>query len=178
MKRLLLAFALALTALAPALADPGSDVRGAMMALARATSFHISADAGGQQVEADFVPPEKAHFVAGPVEVITISGTTWMKFGGSWRQFSIPGMDRLTGFVTGTIDTLRDPPEDMTVTDLGMKPADGVPLHAYAVASKSGGYADTVYLDRSGTIARIDIPNSGSVRFSRYNAPVTIDPPN
>jgi hypothetical protein len=178
MKRLLLALALALAAYAPALADPASDVRGAMLALAKATSFHISATAGGQDVEADFLPPAKAHFVAGPVEVITVAGTTWVKLGGSWRQFTVPGMDRITGFVQGTIDTLRNPPDDLVVNDLGMKSVDGTTLHAYTVASKSGGYTNTVYLDRSGLLARIDAPNASVVRFSKFNAPLTIDPPN
>jgi hypothetical protein len=179
MKRLLLALTLVLALAAPALADPVADVRGAMLALSRATSFHISATAtSGQDVEADFLPPAKAHFVAGPVEIVTIAGTTWVKLAGSWRQFAIPGMDHVTGFVQGTIDTMRNPPDDMTVTDLGPKSVDGATLHAYAVASKSGGYADTVYLDRGGLLARIDTPSAGVVRFSKYNQPLTIDPPN
>jgi hypothetical protein len=123
------------------------------------------------------IPPTKAHFVAGPVELITIDGTTWMKFGGGWHQFTVPGMDRITGFVQGTIDTMRNPPDDLAVTDLGMKTVDGVPLHAYAVATKTAGGQGTLYLDRSGMIARIDNPSAGVIRFSKYNAPLIVQPP-
>jgi len=115
MNRILVALALTLTVAAPALADPASDVKNAMLAFAGAKSFHVSADAGGRNVEADIVPPARAHFVAGQFEMITISGTTWVKAGGSWHQFTIPGMDQITVFVNGAIDSVRNPPTDMVV---------------------------------------------------------------
>jgi hypothetical protein len=178
MKRLLLALALVIAAAGRASADPMGDVRGAMLAFSHATSFHVSATAQGHDLEADFLPPTKAHFTAGPFEMIVISGTTWVKAGGAWRQFSIPGMDRVTGFVQSAIDTMRNPPDDMVVNDLGPRTIDGTPLHAYGVVTKSASGTTTLYLDRSGMLARIDNPDSGVVRFSKFNAPLTIDPPN
>jgi hypothetical protein len=181
MKRLLVALALAVTVAAaavPASADPTADVRGAMIAFAKATSYHVSATAEGRDIEADFLPPSRAHFIAAPIEVITIDGTTWVKLGGGWRQFAVPGMDRITGFVQGTIDTMRNPPDDMVVTDLGPKSVDGAALHAYGVTTKSAAGTTTVYIDRSGLLARIDTNDGSTVRFSKFNAPLTIAPPN
>ena len=178
MNRLLLALALTLTAAAPALADPTADVKNAMISFANAKSFHVSADDAGKNVEADIVPPAKAHFVAGPFELITISGTTWVKAGGSWHQFAIPGIDRITVFVTGAIDTVRNPPADMVVTDLGTKSIDGATLHGYTIANKAGASPRTIYLDGSGNLARVESSSGGVVRFSKFNAPLDISPPN
>jgi hypothetical protein len=178
MNRLILALAVTLFAAAPALADPTSDVKNAMIAFANAKSFHVSAEASGRNVEADIVPPAKAHFIAGPFEMITISGTTWVKAGGSWHQFSVPGMDRITVFVNGAIDTVRNPPADLVVTDLGTKTIEGATLHGYTITNKAGDSPSTVYLDGSGMLARVEGSGGSVVRFSKFNAPLQIDPPN
>jgi hypothetical protein len=178
MNRLLLALTLTLTTVTPALADPASEVKNAMIAFANAKSFHVSADAAGRNVEADIVPPAKAHFVAGPFEMITISGTTWVKAGGSWNQFTIPGMDRITVFVNGAIDTVRNPPADMVVTDLGTRSIDGASLHGYTITNKAGTSPSTIYLNGSGLPVRVESSGGSVVRFSKFNAPLEIDPPN
>lgn len=177
MTRVLLALALTLAAATPALADPTADVKAAMISFANAKSFHITAEGGGKSVEGDIVPPAKAHFIAGPFEMITISGTTWVKAGGSWHQFAVPGMDKITFFVNGAIDTVRNPPADLVVTDLGTKAIDGSNLHAYTITNKAGTSPSTVYIDGGGMLARVE-NGTGVVRFSKINAPLSIDPPN
>jgi hypothetical protein len=178
MTRMVLALAFTLAAAAPALADPTADVKNAMIAFGNAKSFHVSAEAAGRNIEGDIVPPAKAHFIAGPFEMITISGTTWVKTGGGWHQFTIPGMDRITVFVNGAIDTVRNPPADLVVTDLGTKTIDGATLHGYTISNKAGNSPSTIYLDGSGTLARVEANGGSVVRFSKFNAPLQIDPPN
>ena len=65
----------------------------------------------------------------------------------------------------------------MVVTDLGMKSPDGVPLHAYMVRNKAGKSPATIYLDRRGTLVRIDNTDGTSVKFSKFNAHIDIQPP-
>lgn len=177
MKRLLLALALVAASAGPALADPAGDVRSAMLEFAKLTSFHMSASSQGKTVEADFLPPGKAHFIMPPLEVITIDGTVWAKINGTWQTFAFPGITQLTGTFSAAIDALRNPSADMTVTDLGEKTVDGTQLHAYGVTSTSGGTPSTVYIDANGRLVRAEGGSAGVVRFSRFNAPLEIDPP-
>jgi hypothetical protein len=148
-----------------------------MLAFAKLTSFHMSASTQGKTVEADFLPPGKAHFIMPPLEVITIDGTVWAKINGNWQKFAFPGIAQLTGTFNAAVDAARNPPADMNVTDLGEKTVDGAQLHAYAVTSKSGGTPSTVYIDANGMLVRVESGSAGVVRFSRFNAPLEIDPP-
>ena len=175
MRRLLLAAALVVAVAAPALADPAADVRSAMIAFAKLTSYHLNVQAQGRTIDVDMVIPGKTHIVTSGAEVIAIDGTTWVKAGGSWRQIAFPFMGQLTGMYQSALDALRNPSGDFAVTDLGMKNVDGESLHAYLVKG-NGGDGSTVYLDRKGALARVDTSN-GFVRFSKFNAPIAIDPP-
>jgi hypothetical protein len=178
--RLLATVALVALAFAPAMADPTGDVKGALIALAGASSYHVTmTTASGQTVTADFVKPAKIHVVAGPMELIEIGTTTYVKMSSTWHQFSFPGIEHMMGPLSNAQQLVKSH-DDIVVTDLGPKSVDGTVLHAYGVKPGSSAKAVTMYLDASGSLVRIDAAGPGGtnvVRFSNVNVPVTIDAP-
>jgi uncharacterized protein YaiE (UPF0345 family) len=174
LKRLLCALALVVFAAAPALADPKADVANAFILFGKASSYHISAAAKGRAVEVDTEKPDKMHVVSGPMELVKIGTTTWVKAGGSWQQFNFPGLDQITSAYSGALNVVQSPQDDVTVTDLGTKTIDGTPLHAYSIVQKSG--SATVYIDNgSGYPVRVVTADGSSVTFSKFNTagPIT-----
>jgi len=179
MKRLLCALALVAFTAAPALADPKSDVLAAFLQFGKASSYHMEFATKHGSMEADMAPPGKMHLISPQFEMIKIDTATWMKIGGQWRQFSVPGMETMTGAVTSTIAMAKGDPEDFTVTDLGLKSplSGGSPVHAYSVTNKAGKSPATIFID-GGKVVEIDNATDGtSVKISQYNAPVDIHPP-
>jgi hypothetical protein len=178
MKRLLCALGLVVFAVAPALADPKSDLMAAMLQFGKATTYHMDVSAKGHTMAADMALPNKMHMMTPEFEMIKIDSTTWMKIGGKWRQFTVPGMDQITGVFNNAIATAHGAPEDLVVSDLGMKsPAGGGgPLHAYQVTNKSGKTPSTIFLDDN-TLVEVDTIDGTFVKFSKYNVPVDITPP-
>jgi outer membrane lipoprotein-sorting protein len=179
MKRLLCALALVVFSAAPALADPKSDVTGAMVTLGTAKSYHVMVNSHGQTGDIDMVKPDKMHVVFGPMEMIKIANASYMKMNGSWQKFSMPGVsERLTGMYEGVLKNATSHVDDLIVTDLGNKVVDGVPLHAYTLKNKDSTVApSTVYLDGKGMPVRMDTSDGTVVHFSKINDPITIDAP-
>jgi hypothetical protein len=179
MRRMLCALILVAFAAAPALADPKSDLMAAMLQFGKMTSYHITATDRGSTIEADMALPAKMHVTMGPVEMIKIDSTTWVKMNGSWRQFAFPGMEQLTSSITNAVGYASGKygSGDMIVTDLGMKSPEGVPLHAYTVTDKAGRSPATLYLDSASKLVRVDTPDGGVVRFSKFDAIDPIVPP-
>ncbi len=180
MNRLLAIVALVALAAAPAVADPTNDLKNAMIALASAKSYHLSmTTAGGHTAEGDVVNPGRVHIVAGPMDVIVIDKTTYVKIQGAWHQFAMPGMDRMMGPVA-MVQNFAKTHEDMVVTDLGPKTVDGTVLHAYGVKNAGSAKNAVIYIDAAGLPARIEnTENDGLdvVKFSNFNGPISIDPP-
>lgn len=179
MKRLLCALALVVFAAAPASADPKSDLMAAMIGFAKATTFHMEVSAKRGTLEADMALPGKMHVSSAQFEMIKIDTTTWIKVGGQWRQFAMPGMEQMTGALTNAIAAAHyENPDDLVVTDLGMKTpaAGGSPLHAYSVTNKAGKSPATIFLD-GGRLVEIDSADGNSVKFSKFDVPVDIQPP-
>jgi hypothetical protein len=180
MKRLLFAVALIAATAVPALADPTNDLKNAMLNLAKATSYHMEADIKGKTVDVDMMPPGKLHMTMGSsMEMIKIDSDMYLKMGGSWRKFNIPGMDQMTQMFTSRIESASHPASDMTVVDLGPKVVDGVPLHGYNVKSKAGDkeFGSTMYVDGGGMLVRIETPDNGVIRISKFNQPIAIVAP-
>jgi hypothetical protein len=178
MRRLLCALALVAFAAAPALADPKSDIMSAMITFGRATSYHMDITAKGHTMAGDIAPPNKMHMSSAEFEMIKIDSTIWIKIGGSWRKMNFPGADQMTAAYTSALETAKSAPDDLIVTDLGMKvPASGgAPLHAYTVTNKAGKSPSTMFLDGS-TFVEADTTDGSSIRFSKFNVPVDISPP-
>jgi len=180
MKRFLCALALFAFAAAPALADPKSDIMAAMINLGKAGSYHITFTGKDKKMmEADMALPAKMHMYGGPMEMIKIDQTVWIKIGGSWRQMNIPGVESMTASVTGAMEMAKGQPDDLVVTDLGMKTplSGGAPMHAYTMTNKAGRSPATVFLD-GGVVKEIDNNDGGTVVFSKIGVPVDISPPN
>jgi hypothetical protein len=177
MNRLLAALVLLIALAAPAAATPLSDVSSAMMAIGQAKTFHIAFTSHGQSGDVDIVQPGKAHLTFGPIEVITIESATYVKMGGSWRQYTIPGVDRITGMYESVIRRASHPTAEMTVVDLGSKTVDGIVLHAYTFKHKDESVPTTLYLDGKGLPALVETDDGSMIRFSNINSPITINAP-
>jgi hypothetical protein len=176
MKRLLCTLVLIAAMAVPALADPKSDVGNAMLALDKASSYHMSIAARGRSVEADFVKPGKMHVTVGPMEIIKIDTDTYVKINGSWKKFAFPGMDQMTDMFAGMIAQAHHTDTDITITDLGMTTLEGAQLHAYSSKNKSGTIAVTIYVDANGYPARLENAD-GVLKFTNINGPMTIVAP-
>jgi hypothetical protein len=180
MKRFLCALALFAFAAAPALADPKSDLMGAMIGLQKAGTYHITfSGKNNQTMNGDFALPAKMHIYSPQMEMIKIDQTVWIKVGGQWRQMNIPGVEQMTANVTGAVEMAKSQPDDLVVTDLGMKTplSGGPPLHAYSMTNKAGKSPATVFID-GGVLKEVDNTDGSSVVFSKIGVPVDISPPN
>ena len=181
MKRLpfALPLVLVLSAVVPALADPTNDVKNAFVKLATASSYHVQIEAHGKTLEGDVAPPDKSHFVMPPMEMIMLGKTTYVKINGSWMQFAVPGVDKMfAGYQQVT--SMAKTPENVSVTDLGMKSPDGAPLHAYSIKNTDSSTPAIVYVDGSGSAVRVDETSANGtsiIRFSNFNVPVNIVAP-
>ena len=177
-RRFLCGVALVAFAAAPALADPKSDL---MAQFGKASSYHITALAQGRTMEADMALPGKMHVYSGPMEMIKIDQTMWVKAGSNWQKLNLsamPGSEQMMGAFNNAIATAHSAPDDLVVTDLGMKSPEGAPLHAYTITNKAGKSPSTVYLDGGGALERVESIDGTVVKFSRNNAIDPIVPPN
>jgi hypothetical protein len=178
MKRLLCALALVAVTTAPVLASPQSDVEGAMIGLGTAKSYHISVTGKGRTADIDMVKPGKMHLTAGPMEMIKIDNTSYMKLNGTWQKFAIPGVsDQITSMYEGAIKNATSHPDELVVTDVGNTVVDGVPLHGYTVKTKNQATPFTTYLDSKGLPVRMDAADGTVIHFSKINEPIAIDAP-
>jgi hypothetical protein len=177
MKRLIATAVLVAFAAAPALADPKSDLLAAFTKFNLAKSYHMSMTSKSGTAEMDFAPPSKIHMKMPQGEMIKIDQTMWMNTGGTWRKFTIPGMDQIVSNYTGMATVTKGQPDDFTVTDLGIKSPDGAPLHAYSVVNKSMNSPSTIYVDAGGNVVRMEDNKGDIMRISQVNS-VDIEPPN
>ena len=177
MKRLTAALLLVLAMGVPALADPTNDVKNAFLTLMSAKSYHMSAEGKSHVIDADFVSPGKYHVSVGPMEMIMLDKTVYVKMQGTWRQFSFPGSDMMMGSFM-KVREMASHPENVDVTDLGTKIVDGGPLHAYSVQSKGEAKPAIIYVNAGGYPVRVDVDGGNEVvRFSNFNAPIDIVAP-
>lgn len=176
MNRLLAVIALVAATTAPAFANANDDVKNAMIALARASSYHMEIATGqGMQMSADVENPGRFHTYSPHAESIVVNGAMYMKMGGAWQKFpaaAMRGMPSPADFMK----TMTAQHNDYVATDLGMRLAGGTMLHAYKVTSAAKGRTDTIYLDSSGKLARIEA-DASVIRFSKFNVPLNIHPP-
>jgi hypothetical protein len=148
-----------------------------MLALGHAKAFHITVTSHGQTGDADIMPPARVHLTFGPVEAIMIDDPSYVKMGGSWHQFTLPGMSRINGLYEHALDKASHPTTNMTVIDLGMKVAGGESLHAYTFKHNDENVATTLYIDAKGLPARIETAEGTVILISDINGPISIVPP-
>ena len=175
-KRLTVILALVVLTMAPALADPMSDVKAAFAKLAAAKTYKISATPpSGPAVKGEVVNPGDSHMTIGPMEIIIIGNTTYTKMGGSWAKQTASGISNGESPMA-----LATPGPDAVVRDLGAKTVGGVSLHAYSMQKTASAPVATVYIDGNGLPVRIESAAARGnmvMQLSDFNAPITIVAP-
>jgi len=177
MKRLTAVLLLVLATAVPALADPTNDVKNAFLTTVSAKSYHFAVEGKSHAVDGDFVAPGKFHVTAGPMEMIMLDKTMYVKMQGTWHQFTFPGADMMMGSFM-KVREMASHPDNLDVTDLGTKVVDGGPLHAYSVQSKGDSKPEIVYVNGGGYAVRVDVDGGNEIiRFSNFNGPIDIVAP-
>ncbi len=168
-----LSFALVCSAAAPAFADAQSDLTRAIAATEAVKSYHMSMTGRRLQFQGDVIPPSTMHVTMGGMEIINVNGKMYMRQGSAGWQMLRGGGGFTDSDVLGMMKAHR---LQYHATDIGMKNAGGQSLHAYRVDNQKTGHPETVYLDGSGKIVRIE-SQSVTVLFSNFGAPVHIAAP-
>jgi hypothetical protein len=164
------AAAVFLTAL-PASADVAPALTNAIVLMSKLPSYHMSMTGPAGAAETDVSNPGKMHTVMKAGEMYMIGPEMYMKIGGKWTKFANSNSD------SDVLARYHKFSSDYSSQDLGMRAVPGGSFHAYAVHdAKHPTVKNTIYLDGSGRIARIDIDTS-VVTFSRYGQPVSIQAP-
>jgi len=180
MRPLLLALFLAAATPAAALATPTDDVVNAFTKMGTASSYHMAIQSAQGSMDIDMVPPDKMHMMGAHVEMIRIGGATYVKVNGNWMKLpaAMPQMQQQMGAVS-YVQSVGNNAKQAKVEDLGSRSLDGATYHAYKVTGQDAKPA-TLYVDGSGYPARVDVveeKGTSTVRFSKYNAPMTIAAP-
>jgi hypothetical protein len=173
LKPLLVALVLVVATTAPAFADPGADLKNAMIAFTKLTSYHMEMRSAHGVVSADFVNPGRYHTFASKSESIVVNNTMYLKLNGAWRKYPVGSA---VGLQPNFTKTLASHHGDIVVTDLGSRIVGGAALHAYGVKNATTQKIETMFLDGSGRITRIETGTT-IISISRFNAPMTIQAP-
>lgn len=155
----------------PARADVSPALTNAIVLMSKLPSYHMSMTTSDGPAETDVVNPGKMHTVMKAGEMYMIGATMYMKIGGKWTKFanSNGGGDVLARYHKFSANYSSD--------DLGMRTLSSGTFHAYAIHDTAHpNVKNTIYLDGSGRIARIDI-DANTVTFTRFGLPVSIQPP-
>ena len=180
MKRSLFAVALVALAVAPALANPTDDVRSAMLRFAGLSSYQMAFDSGKNSGTMEIVRPDSMRMRATGMEMVRVGNTTYMKTAGrNWMKIESASGGAFGNEIASKVRSLATTAKGITVSDLGMKSADGQMMHAYHVKQNDGAES-TMYVAGDGFIHRMDSAEHGShqtVRFSRFNAVPAIRAP-
>ena len=166
-------FALICSAAAAAFADAQSDLTRAIAATEAVRSYHMTMTGRRMQFQGDVIPPSTMHVTMSGMEIINVNGKMYMRQGSAaWQMLAGGG-----GFTdSDVLQMMKTHRSDFHATDIGMKSVGGQTLHAYRVENSKTGKPETVYLDGSGRIVRVEAP-SVTVQFSNFGAPVHIAAP-
>jgi len=158
----------------PAFADATGDVKNAVIATAKARSYHIELMTARGPVSGDVVKPGRMHMVTPGSETIIVDQTMYVKVSGTWRKFPAAGVSPMSSL--DVAQQMASNHGDMVATDLGPRVVKGTTLHAYRVNNLSAKKTEMFFLDGSGRIVRIETGTT-VIRMSRFNAPVSIRAP-
>lgn len=154
-------------------ADVAPALTNAIVVMSKLPSYHMSMTTSAGPAETDVSNPGKMHTVMKVGEMYMIGPTMYMKIGGKWTKFANSGGDG-DGDVLGRYHKFA---ANYSSEDLGMRTVSSGTFHAYAIHDTTHpNIKNTIYLDGSGRIARIDI-DANVVTFSRFGVPVSIQPP-
>jgi hypothetical protein len=172
LKQFFTAIALVAVTAAPALADANADVQNAMIAFTKLSSYHMEITTEkSRTIVADYASPGRYHTTSAGFESIIIGPTMYMKMNGAWKK--LPGS---MGSMTDYTKNLTEHPHGIVVTAIGPRVVGGVPLRAYHVTDGATRRTQTVFLDGTGRVVRIET-GSMVMTVSRFNAPISIHAP-
>jgi hypothetical protein len=160
-----------LFATVPARADVAPAVTNAITVMSKLPSYHMTMTTPDGPAQTDVVNPGKMHTVMKAGEMYMIGPTMYMKIGGKWTKFANSNAN------SDVLARYHKFAANFSSEDLGMRTVPSGTFHAYAIHDTTHpNLKNTIYLDGSGRIARIDI-DANVVTFSRYGVPVSIQPP-
>jgi hypothetical protein len=152
-------------------ADVSPALTNAIVLMSKVPSYHMSMTTPAGVAETDVSNPGKMHTVMKAGEMYLIGPTMYMKISGKWTKFA---NSTSNGDVLARYHKFAS---NYSSQDLGMRTVPSGTFHAYAIHDTTHpNVKNTIYLDSSGRIARIDV-DASVVTFSRYGVPVSIQPP-
>lgn len=185
-RAVLLTLTAVLAASAPlaARADSSGDLAAAVSRFTHLKSWHASmVSSSGHTVEADFAAPNRFRMTLPTGPAYFIGQTVYISMGGHTMKMAVPQ-------AAAYIQDLRSPgnvtkfAKSHNVQDLGSSSADGVATHAYAFDDTTHGISSHVKVDvgqADGYLRRAIVTSAGhgatTVHYSKFNVPVTIQPP-
>jgi hypothetical protein len=187
MRRLVLSLLLVAVSATPALAGPFGDVKRSMMAFAALHSYHMEWTLEGHAFESDIMRPGRMR-IRGPndEEAIMLPGVTYMKMHGTWTKLANTRSRSLVDDLQAATASIAQ--GNFSAVDLGTKLVDGLHLHAYRVTptqkelsppdSKPDSF--TLYIGSNDLPRRMETSTGEGgviIRFSDFNAPMTITAP-
>jgi hypothetical protein len=159
----------------PALADPSPAVFNAILTTMAQPSYHLTMTLPEEGVvQGDFVKPGMMHMVMKEGESIVIGPTMYMKMGGVWKKYG--GGAALMGSQSDVLKKMQAERADYSSTDLGMRVVGGIPYHAYRLSSAKKQTTQTMFVDSSGRIGRIELGTT-VMTLSNFGEHVSIRPP-
>ncbi len=167
-----------------AAADPATDLANAGGRFTHLKYWHATmATSSGQTIQADFAAPDRFRMNLPTGPAYFIGHTVYVSMGGHFMKIAVPQ-------AASYIQNLRSPgnvtkfAKTHQVHDLGDSSAEGVPTHAYAFDDKSHGISSHVTVDvgrADGLLRRAIVKSAGhgttTIHYSKFDVPVTINPP-
>jgi outer membrane lipoprotein-sorting protein len=169
----------------PASADIPPVLANAAMMSTKLGSYHLTMTTtiGGQTTtsvgDVQTLSPLKMRMTVtggptGQMQMVIIAPTSYMKMGNTpWKKYPGDASDFAQMNVASMIAKDKN---NYVVTDLGMQLKDGQMLHAYKLLNKTKNSTQTIFLDRAGRFARMEM-DTMTMQFSNYGEPLNIAPP-
>jgi hypothetical protein len=152
-------------------------VTAAFAKMSQAKTYRMTMHAQSAEMVSDYVAPDRRHMTGSQMEMITIGEDTWMKMNGKWQH--MPKMSATGGAAMGNPAmgaAQRVKPPETDVTFLGNETCQGQPARAYQYSTGTGSEKAKLLIGSSGYPCRMDM-GGGSMEWSNWNAPMTINAP-
>lgn len=167
----------------PAAANPTADMVAMGRAFAAAKSWHADMHTSdGRVITVDAVLPDKYHETVGPMEVIFLGTTGYVKQGGKWMKLpmQIPAMRQAISMAnpSGTYDPSKQ--TDYTIAYVGPDKINGAAANHYRITSKSGKPPVDMWVGADHLPARIMTQSERgpvTIDYSQWNAVPDITAP-
>lgn len=140
---------------------------------------HMTTSAGGagsQEIDMEFVSPDRYHMNMKGAEIIMIGTTSYFKVGNAWQKMTLPQSVDLSMADAGKFQTALGATPDVKL--VGADVVDGTPTTVYQVnASASGSQSTKIWLGVADGLPRKIVNGASTITFSDFNGNITINPP-